>query len=307
MTTEQTTAEAEIDEALIRELLREQHPDLAGLAVRPVPGGWDNQMWRLGDELALRMPRTPRAPGLLAREERWLPVLAPGLPLPVPVPLRAGEPSPMFGRPWAVVQWVHGDPADAAPVTAAGSAEVLAGFLSALHEPAPDDAPDHPGRGVALAGQRAEFDEWLSYALDGQPLAGQVRDAWEKAVAAPVWTGPRTWLHGDLHPANVVTRDGELTGIVDFGELCAGDPATDLSAAWLLLPDGAATRFFAAYRGPDGTPADAATVERARGWALLRGLSLVGIGHNGVLGLPGGKPTWEPAGYQALNRALQLR
>jgi aminoglycoside phosphotransferase (APT) family kinase protein len=305
MTTEQSTAETETDEALIRALLREQHPDLAGLAVRPVPGGWDNQMWRLGDDLAVRVPRTPRAPGLLATEERWLPVLAPGLPLPVPVPVRAGEPSPRFGRPWAVVQWVHGEPADRAPVTAPGSAEVLAGFLSALHEPAPADAPDNPERGVSLAGRRQGFDEWFA-GIAGWARAGLVRDAWEKAAAAPAWAGPRTWLHGDLHPANVVTRDGQLAGIVDFGELCAGDPATDLSAAWLLLPDGAAARFFAAYAGPDGGPADAATVERARGWALLRGLSLVGIGHNGVLGLPGGKPTWEPGGYQALNRALQL-
>jgi aminoglycoside phosphotransferase (APT) family kinase protein len=302
--TEQSTAEAETDEALIRDLLREQHPDLAGLAVRPVPGGWDNQMWRLGDDLAVRLPRTPRAPGLLAAEERWLPVLAPGLPLPVPVPVRAGEPSPRFGRPWAVVQWVHGEPADLAPVTDPGSAVVLAGFLTALHEPAPPGAPDNPDRGVALAGQRTGFDEWFSRYLDGQPRAGEARAAWEKAAAAPAWSGPRTWLHGDLHPANVVTRDGALAGIVDFGELCAGDPATDLSAAWLLLPEGAAPAFFAAYTGPDGEPAGPATVERARGWALLRALSLIGIGRNGGLGLPGGKPAWEPAGYAALGRAL---
>jgi aminoglycoside phosphotransferase (APT) family kinase protein len=120
-----------------------------------------------------------------------------------------------------------------------------------------------------------------------------------KALAAPVWHGAARWLHGDLHPANVVVRDGMLAGVIDFGEMCAGDPATDLSAAWILLPAGAAGRFFDAYG-----QADEATITRARGWAVLRALGMIAIGQNGRLGRPGGKPTWEPAGYATLERVL---
>jgi hypothetical protein len=90
-----------------------------------------------------------------------------------------------------------------------------------------------------------------------------------------------------------------LAGVIDFGEMCAGDPATDLSAAWILLPAGAAKRFFDAYED-----VDEATIARARGWAVYRALGLIGIGQNGRLGLPGGKATWEPAGYATLERVL---
>jgi aminoglycoside phosphotransferase (APT) family kinase protein len=106
-------------------------------------------------------------------------------------------------------------------------------------------------------------------------------------------------VHGDLHPANVVVSGGSLCGVIDFGELCAGDPATDLSAAWLVLPAGSASRFFDAYGG-----ADDATIRRARGWAALRALGLIGIGQAGERGRPGGKPTWKPAGRAALSRVL---
>jgi aminoglycoside phosphotransferase (APT) family kinase protein len=288
----------EIDEALVRSLLREQQPDLAGLAVRAVPGGWDNMMWRLGDELAVRMPRTPRAPTLLRAEQRWLPVVAEGLPLPVPVPVRVGEPSVLFPWTWTVVRWVEGTPADHEPVTSPEAARALAGFLRTLHRPAPDDAPVNESRGVALTTLRDGFVEWLPVLGDPAAMAA-VRDSWEEAAAAPAWSGPPVWVHGDLHPANVVVAGGTLRGVLDFGELCAGDPATDLSAAWLLLPEGGAAPFFDAY-----ADADDATVRRARGWALLRAVGLIGIGQQGDRGLPGGKPTWGPAGRATLRRLL---
>jgi len=142
----------DIDETLVRSLLREQHPDLAGLALREVDGGWDNRMWRLGDDLAVRLPRTPHAPSLLRKEQRWLPSVTAGLPLPVPVPVRVGEPSERFPWTWTVTRWVDGEPADRAPVTDPASADALAGFLRVLHRPAPDEAPSSANRGVALAG-----------------------------------------------------------------------------------------------------------------------------------------------------------
>ena len=121
---------------------------------------------------------------------------------------------------------------------------------------------------------------------------------WADAIAAPAWDRPPVWLHGDLHPANVVVADGTLAGVIDFGEVCAGDPATDVAAAWILLPAGAADRFFERY------PVDDATVRRARGWAVQRALFLIAMGINGDKGLPGGKPHWRPLGLEALDRLL---
>lgn len=292
-----------IDENLVRALVREQHPDLAELDVREVVGGWDNQLWRLGDELAVRLPRSERAPSLLRKEHQWLPVLAPRLPLPVPTPLRVGEPSARFPRPWNIATWVHGEPADRAPISRASAPDTLAGFLKALHVKAPADAPVSRDRGVSLKTLSDGFEEGLAeveVAFGGDAVElRKVRDIWDAAVAAPDWDGPPVWLHGDLHPANVVVSHGTLSGVIDFGDMCAGDPAVDLAAAWVLLPAGAATRFFDAYGD-----VDEATVRRARGLAAGKCLALILIGRAGDRGLPGGKPTWGPAGRAALDRVL---
>ncbi|GAB2670235.1 aminoglycoside phosphotransferase family protein [Kribbella swartbergensis] len=279
-----------MDEQLVRGLLREQHPDLAELTLRKVIGGWDNQMWRLGDELAVRLPRTERGPELLRKEYRWLPELAPRLTLPVPMPQRIGEPTERFPEPWLVTTWVAGEPADRTPIDAGHAAETLARFLRELHVPAPEDAPLSPDRGVPL--RSLEVSE-----ADIEDVA--VRKIWAEALAAPEWTGPPVWFHGDLHPANVVVEDGTLAGVIDFGDMGAGDPAVDLAAAWILLPAGTADRFFDAYG-----LADDATITRARGLAALKALALISVGEAGERGLPGGKPTWLPAGQRTLERLM---
>ncbi|MFC4032305.1 aminoglycoside phosphotransferase family protein [Streptomyces polygonati] len=295
-----TDAEIEITADLVRDLVREQHPDLAGLAVREVAGGWDNQQWRLGEELAVRMPRTERAPDLQRKERRWLPVLAPRLPLPVPNPVRTGEPSARFPRPWTIMTWVPGEPLDRTPISRGDhAADTLAGFLGALHVAAPAEAPAGSDRGAHPRKCTETFDHFFdAVGLGG--AAGEVRAVWDDAVAAPEWEGPRVWVHGDLHPANVVVADGTLAGVIDFGDLFAGDPAWDLAAAWVVLPAGAASRFFDAY-----ARADEATVRRARGLAALKSLFLLLMGRNGDQGLPGGKPAWGPAGRAALDRVLR--
>ncbi|TDC52568.1 aminoglycoside phosphotransferase family protein [Jiangella ureilytica] len=287
-----------MDGELLRTLLREQHPDLAGLDVRLAARGWDNELWRLGDTLTVRVPCTERAPELLRKEYRWVPELAARLPLPVPVPLRLGEPSTHFPQPWTVTTWVDGEPADRAAVTRDDAAAALAGFLRALHRPAPEEAPASPDRGVALA-VVADGVERALPALMPPELLPAARSVWDDATSAPAWSGPRVWVHGDLHPANVTTAGGTLAGVLDFGELCAGDPATDLAAAWMLLPAGASARFLEAYGG-----ADEATVRRARGWAVRAALGLISVGRAGEQGLPGGKPTWLPAGLGTVKRVL---
>ncbi|MET8805492.1 aminoglycoside phosphotransferase family protein [Streptomyces sp. NPDC004546] len=296
----------EVTAELIRDLLRDQHPDLADRPLSLGARGWDNQLWRLGDDLAVRLPwATQSADELLRKEHAWLPALAPHLPLPVPVPQRLGEPSARFPRPWIITTWVQGEPADRSPVTRAGeAADALAAFLTALHRPAPAGAPAgryHAGlladRAEGFAGQLASVTE-----MGLVPDPDAVRAVWEDAAAAPGWAGPPLWLHGDLHPANVLTADGTFCGVIDFGDLCAGDPACDLAAAWLLLPDGAADRFYAAY---EPTP-DAATLRRARGWAVLKALACILIGEAGVHGRPGGKPTWGPPARAALARLTAM-
>ncbi|WP_405164853.1 aminoglycoside phosphotransferase family protein [Nocardia sp. NBC_01499] len=289
----------DIDEASVRLLLLEQHPDLAQLDLQRIDAGWDNQMWRLGTELAVRIPRTERAPALLRKERQWLPILAARLPLPVPTPVRFGEASALFPQPWTIAQWVPGEPGDRAAISRdQHAADVLAGFLGALHQQAPVEAPSNPSRGGVLEAYVRDAGPWLDATVPSG-VAADVQRVWDAAVSAPEWAGPPMWLHGDLHPANVVVSDGTLAGVIDFGELCAGDPAADLAAAWLLLPAGAAARFFDSYAN-----ADAAMIRRARGWAVLLAASLISIGQAWERGLPGGQPTWGRAGRLALERVL---
>jgi aminoglycoside phosphotransferase (APT) family kinase protein len=298
-------AGVEISAELVQDLLRDQHPDLAGRSLTFAARGWDNQIWRLGDDLAVRLPWATSAAGALLRKEyTWLPALPP-LPLPVPVPQRLGEPSRRFPQPWIVTTWVQGTPADRAPVTCgAEAAGVLGGFLNALHQAAPPAAPASRNRGVPLTGLTSEFAAQLAEATSREliPDPGAVRAIWADAVAAPVWAGPPLWLHGDLHPANVLTADGRFCGVIDFGDLCTGDPACDLAAGWILLPGSAIGRFQQACR-----PApDTATWRRARGWAVLRALGGILIGDAGVHGRPGGKPTWGPPAHAALERLTAM-
>jgi aminoglycoside phosphotransferase (APT) family kinase protein len=296
-----THAEIEITAELVQDLVRDQHPDLADRRVRLGARGWDNQLWRLGDDLAVRLPwATEAADALLRKEYAWLPHLAPRLPLPVPVPQRLGEPSERFPRPWLITTWVPGTPADRTPITrASDAAESLAAFLTALHQPAPSDAPAGRFRGGPLADLAEGFAKGLSSATE----RGLIKDpdaisaVWHDAVTAPRWTGPALWLHGDLHPANVLTADGALCGVIDFGDLCAGDPAYDLSAEWLLLPQDTTDHFYTAYQPIP----DAATMRRARGWAMARAVSGILIGDDRG---PGGKPTWGPPAYAALQRLI---
>jgi len=293
-------SEIEISEDLVRGLLREQHPDLAELPIREVSGGWGNQMWRLGDDLAVRMQRMDTSPDPQLKERRWLPSLAARLPLPIPVPLRDGAPSERFPKIWTVMTWVEGTPLDHGSITRGDhAAEALSGFLRALHVEAPADAPTASDFG-AHPKDCAEGFEHFFQAVAPTDLADEIREVWGEAVAAPGWEGPPVWVHGDLHPANVVVGDGTLAGVVDFGALVAGDPAWDLAAAWLLLPAGGASRFFDSY-----AQADEAAVRRARGLAVMRSLFLMAMGQAGDRGLPGGKPNWGPAGRSALDRVLK--
>lgn len=283
---------------LVRELLLDQHPDLAHHPLELAGRGWDNLMWRLGADLAVRLPwQTATADALLLKEHAWLPRLAPGLPLPVPVPQRLGRASERYPRPWIVTTWLDGTPADRAPPLRGAAAEALAGFLTALHQPSPSEAPGRSGRGGPLTQVAGEVERLLATLPDqGNFDRDAVQTVWQTTLEAPLWDRPSVWLHGDLHPANVLTTDGRPCGIIDFGDLCTGDPALDLAAAWILLPDAEAIERF---RRLHPLAADEATWCRSRGWAVWRALVCLAVA---TAGPPGGKPSWGPPAVASLRR-----
>ena len=253
-------AEVEIDEPLVRALLRDQHPDLADRRLRFAAEGWDNATWRLGDDLAVRLPRRALGAELIAHERRWLPGLALRIPVAVPTPVRLGEPGEGYPWPWHVVPWYAGRTADRAPLDARG-ARRLGAALGALHRPALPSAPHNPYRSIHLSLRdppvdvlrRARYDHGLS----------RLQRVWQAALDVPEAAEP-TWVHGDVHVRNLLVRGGDLAAILDWGDLCAGDPAVDLGALWTVLDAGHGD----AFRGGYG-PIDDALLARARGWALV--------------------------------------
>jgi aminoglycoside phosphotransferase (APT) family kinase protein len=249
------------DASLVRRLLKEQIPGWAELPLERVPSsGTDNALYRLGDEMVVRLPRIEWAVGGLERELEWLPTLAPHLPVAVPVPLRVGEPSEAYPWPWAVYRWL---PGSNPPLGGAGDADALArdlaGLITAFQRI--DLSGPASRRGLPLESQ----DEWTQKALaqlDWEIETDAARDAWEDALRVPGWSRPPVWLHGDLFPGNLLVEDGRLTAVIDFALVGMGDPACDLIAAWSILSPASRTLF------RDELGLDDDTWARGRGWAL---------------------------------------
>jgi len=263
-----------ISEDVIRALLEQDCPALSRETLTPLEPGRDNATWRLGDHLAVRLPLHERAAAHVLNEQRWLPLLGPLLELEVPMPVHGGAPSEIFPRPWSVVRWIPGSTSEGHDFGVEG-ARRLAGILRALHRDAPEDAPANPRRGGELAMQRdvveertARLREETGEAHDWTALEG----IWTDALEAPA-PEERVWLHGDLHPLNVIIRDGSLAGILDWGDLSAGDVATDLACGWLLFDTTRVRReFFRAAAAPEPI------LRRAAGWALLMALAHIDSG-----------------------------
>jgi aminoglycoside phosphotransferase (APT) family kinase protein len=265
-------AEVTIDPSLVQALIQEQHRDLAHLALNDIGEGWDNRLIRLGDDLVVRLPRRAISAGLIEQEQRWLPRLSPKLPLPVPVPRRIGRPGCGFPWPWSITPWFSGRSALLSPPQDLSTAAVALGqFLRALHHPAPREAPHNPWRSVPLAARTTVLGNHLQQ-LEGLVDRAAVLELWERALSAPPWSGPLLWIHGDFHPGNLLVSDGRLSAVIDFGDLAAGDPATDLSVVWMLLPPSTRSIFRESVRA-EFDPVDDHTLMRARGWALALGLA----------------------------------
>jgi aminoglycoside phosphotransferase (APT) family kinase protein len=265
--------EIDVSEALLRRLLTEQAPAVCDLPLTRVANGWDNAIWRLGENLAVRVTRRASAVDLHAHEQRWLPMLAPGLTLPVSAPVAIGRPSAPFPWPWSVVPWYDGDLAAVTP-PASTEAPIMGGFLASLHTPAPAAAPRSESRGVPLARLQTSISAWTRHPRtsgDDVLIAAAVKVFEAGPAAAPATD--RVWLHGDLHPRNILVRDGSLAAVLDWGDMTAGDAATDLAVAWWLFDLDAHGGFWSAYGG-----VSSATWHRSRAWAAVFGLSFLNFG-----------------------------
>jgi aminoglycoside phosphotransferase (APT) family kinase protein len=268
--------EVEVDIELVEVLLAQQHPNLASLQVRAGERGFDNFMFRLGESFAVRLPRSAAAARLLANEQRWLITLSDRLPVQIPVPIRVGQPAFGFPWRWSVVPWLVGTTAETIPVAAA-EAPRLAAFLRALHVAAPAEAPRNFERAATLTSRAGAIDDRIRHLERATDVINdRIHGAWSEALAAPNETSP-TWIHGDLHARNVLTLEGAITGVIDWGDMTSGDPAIDLACLWMLLPNESARRRAQEVYDAANDPLWA----RARGWAVLFGVTLLDTGLTG--------------------------
>jgi aminoglycoside phosphotransferase (APT) family kinase protein len=254
--------EIHTDAQLVRELLTEQFPQWARLPINRIThDGTDHALYRLGDDLIARLPRIDWAAGQAERDARWLPQLAPHLPVPVPVPLELGRPGCGYPMIWSIVAWLPGvnpTPATVDEVFARQLGEFVAALGAA---PALDGPVITSGRGEPLAVRDAEVRDWIAELgdrVDGARLLAE----WERALAVPAYTGPPRWLHGDLLTGNLLMQDGQLSAVIDFAGLGRADPAVDLMPAWGIF-DARTREVFRAAAGYDDD-----AWERSRGWSL---------------------------------------
>jgi len=263
--------EVDVDVSLVDRLLAAQFPQWADLPIEPVhSAGTDNAIYRLGDDMAVRLPRIQDATGQVDKEHQWLPRLAPLLPLAIPVPLAKGTPGEGYPWQWSVYQWLEGENATIECIVDPGqAARDLAHFITSLQQIDPTHGPP-PGshnsfRGEPLALRDSETRAAIA-TLHSTLDADAATAAWEAALQAPAWDGPPVWIHGDLQSGNLLVERGRLSAVIDFGCLGVGDPACDLQVAWNLLSSQTRDVFRAAL------PVDDAMWARGRGWALSVGL-----------------------------------
>jgi aminoglycoside phosphotransferase (APT) family kinase protein len=264
-----------IDERLVRRLVASQFPQWAGLPVRRVElDGVDNRSFRLGRQLTVRLPAGDWYALQVEKEQRWLPRLAPQLPLPIPAPVAKGDPGEGYPYAWSVYRWLDGEPASEQAIgDLTAFATALADFLVALARIDAGDGPP-PGRhNFYRGGPLSTYADETLRAIDalGDEIPGDAaKRVWDDAMARS-WRRDPVWFHGDVATGNLLLRDGRLGAVIDFGCSGVGDPACDVVIAWTLL-SGASRDAFRSALGVDRD-----TWSRGRGWALWKALiTLVG-------------------------------
>lgn len=264
--------EIDTDVSLVRRLLSGQFPQWASLPIRLIESyGTDHDIYRVGDDVVVRLPRIGWATQQAAKEAKWLPRLAPHLPLDVPVLLAIGHPAEGYPYDWSVCEWLPGENADARIDDLQQAAVDLAAFVTALR--GIDTAGAHPRPPRSRGAPLAELDESVrrSIAQLGDRIDGPTTlHLWEESLAAPIWSGPAVWVHGDLLPGNLLVVDGRLSAVIDFGGLNVGDPACDLQPVWNVFSGSSRRRYLAELR------ADEASRLRGRGWTIYQAVSGLG-------------------------------
>lgn len=229
-------------------------------------------MFRLGDELMVRLPRRTIGAKLIESEQRWLPEIAGRLSIPVPKPVRTGDPGEGYPWKWSIVPWIEGTPVDIKSLPEP-DAQIFADFLNQLHQPAPKVAPINQFRGVPLATRDEDFRIRQQNIKQTSEYCETFHTIWQSGIDSPASETAR-WIHGDLHPQNVLMHSGRLSGVIDWGDLTAGDTATDLAVAWMMFDTvNSRKQLFESYQF-----LDAGSVARARAWALYFGLVLFDTG-----------------------------
>ncbi len=261
--------EVDVDADLVRRLLAEQFPRVAHLPIAVIRStGTVNAIYRLGNDLYARLPRTHSLAGDLLKEGRWLPELAPGLSLRVPEPVAQGTPARGYPFSWAIYRWIDGRPySDPLVDDEQRAAEELARFVGELRRIAPVAGAPRGGRRPLR-----ELDVGTRAAIDSSRGVIDVEAAtaaWERALDAPVWSGSPVWIHADLLRPNLLVAGGRLRAVIDFGSVGVGDPAADVIAAWSVFGPVGRKAFRTALAVDEGT------WERARGFALHQAAAII--------------------------------
>jgi aminoglycoside phosphotransferase (APT) family kinase protein len=261
---------AGIDAHLVRRLIAAQFPHWSDLPVTPVErDGWDNRTYRLGADMTVRLPTAASYALAVDKEDRWLPVLAPSLPVAIPVPLAKGVPGEGYPFGWSIRRWLAGaTAADARIADLAGFAAAVAEFIVALQRVDASGGPRAGAHSFYRGAAPAHYDEETRRCLAvlaGRVDTGRAAAVWDAALET-TWPGPPVWFHGDVAAGNLLTRHGRLSAVIDFGTSGVGDPAGDLVIAWTMF-SGASREAFRRAVGHDS-----ATWARARGWVLWKAL-----------------------------------
>jgi aminoglycoside phosphotransferase (APT) family kinase protein len=261
---------AGIDAGLVKRLIAIQFPQWSDLPVTPVKlDGWDNRTYRLGDEMTVRLPTAAAYTPAIDKEDRWLPILAPSLPVPVPKPLAKGAPGDGYPFCWSIRGWLDGNTASPERINDLSAfATSVAEFILALQRIDATDGPQAGAHSFYRGAPPEHYDDETRRsltALNGRIDTDKASALWDAALET-AWHGPPVWFHGDIASGNLLVKDGRLAAVIDFGTSGVGDPACDLVIAWTMFSGDSREAFRSAVAQ------DSDTWARARGWALWKAL-----------------------------------